>query len=798
MRKVLKVIAKAVAFILLCFLIVIVGFLNTFNVAVYAATSDESVPEIYENTNVLNNLKGATIGGKEFDLADYPHNANGNPQIISFVEFCYSYYAEKQADYGLYVYVYNPQDVAFDMTTERNKIQFTYGGTAGYSKYTLEFINYSTEAGYEGRFWKFKVRLTDEQRAAILKGVDESNRIYKISGIELSYKGKVTEYACGQTYTYKGYALGYGSELADSDTLSCKVDGFDKYLTLDVRSTYYRPKGTNGEAYARDTLHSVYFSVPNAIIDEYGEMTAVHATWLNAFTNPIFVTGNETVYDNILPYVGKDVDGGNFSYAKDDDSPVKYSLIAGAYNESASWNNASYGSAFISYNDNAHYTNSKKRITNLQYCFLADNGDADNYTLPAETLVGNKADGTKGYFETFTDTYDGNSSVGSAGSGHGGGGFRPRSYEGQELVNGKYDKKLFESVADSFTDITIAADDKFTLTDEVISQSLWQKFVGGGYVVTNTNTYTVSAIKKVGKDDFKSTAAATCKELYIDESDYKEFKSYYDAATGKKETVYLFRYYQSDYTCYEAIEYGRGSGDWTLLGTQFGYDYVDTNAYLMQMWVQLDFDIIDLTFTKNNVDTVIPVIMSPMDITADGAPPVITTKNNLKWWQILLGVIAVLIIVILLLKFAPGVVTIIGKILIFPFKCIVALFKAISNAIKKRRQKRKEKKENSNSENDRELIDKLSISVYQELRKRGYLDSDSFIFSDEIAAHEVNRQKQEKSKRSKNDRRKKRKKSTPPKPPDLNGNVTPEEVESYLDSIDWDSIDWTKFDGKGG
>lgn len=315
------------------------------------ADDTDSVQANYESTNVLNNLKGSTIGGKEFNLADYPHNSNGKPQIISFVEFCYSYYTDKQADYGLYVYVYDPQDLTFDMSTDRNKIQLTYGSKQSYSKYPLEFINYSTEAGYEGRFWKFKVKLTDEQRTAVLKEVDEAYRIYKISGIELSVKNNVTEYPCGQTYTYKGYALGYGSELAQSDTLSCKVDGFDLYLSLDVHSTYYRPQGTNGEAYARDTLHSVYFSVPNSIIDEYGEMTAVHATWLNALTNPVLVTGNRTVYDNVLPYVGQEVDGGNFTYAKDDNSPVRYAFIAGAYNESASWNNASYGSAFISYND---------------------------------------------------------------------------------------------------------------------------------------------------------------------------------------------------------------------------------------------------------------------------------------------------------------------------------------------------------------------------------------------------------------------------------------------------------------
>ena len=152
------------------------------------------VQTAYENTNVLDNLEGSTIGGKEFDIADYPHSDSGVPQIISLVEFCYSYYADRQEDFGLYIYVYNPQDIAFDMATDRNKIQLTYGDKQSYSKYTLEFLNYSEQAGYEGRFYKFRIDLSDAERLDILNTVDDNGRVYKISGIELSYKGNVTEY----------------------------------------------------------------------------------------------------------------------------------------------------------------------------------------------------------------------------------------------------------------------------------------------------------------------------------------------------------------------------------------------------------------------------------------------------------------------------------------------------------------------------------------------------------------------------------------------------------------------------
>ena len=654
LRNIRKKAAAWILVLLVCFGAVMGG---QGNLSAFAATD---VQMAYESTNVLNDLEGATIGGKTFDIADYPHDGDGKPQLISLAEFCYSYYADKQDDFGLYAYVYNPQDIAFDMATDRNKIQLTYGDKASYSKYTLEFLNYSTRAGYEGRFYKFKVRLTDAQRAEILDTVDDSGRVYSVSGIELSYKGTVTEYPCGQTYTYTGFAEGYGSELAQGDTLSCKVDGFDRYLTLDVRSTYYRPEGTNGEAHERDTLHSVYFSVPNKIIEEYGEMTAVHATWLNARTAPIFVTGNQDVYNAILPYLGQTVDGGDFTYANEDSSPVPYALIASKYIESASWNNAAYSLSYMSYNANRKYTQSDTELPELFYCFLADGGDADSYTLSAETLLGNQQEGIKGYFESYTEE-------------HGG-----------ALINDRFSEGLFESVASSFTDITISKDDTFELTDEVISQNLWQKFVGGGYNVSGTNSYTVSAIKKVEDGDFKSSVSETCLALYIDESDFEAFRECFNTAKEKDETVYLFRYYQSDYTCYEVAEYARGEGDWTILGTNFGYEFVDSNAYLCQMWVQLDFDIIDLTFTKDDVATVIPVVMSPMDLAADGDFPVITTKNDLEWWQVLLAVIGLIFVLLLLFKFAPLIVYAVGKVIALPFK-------AIGSASKKAKERKKEK-----------------------------------------------------------------------------------------------------------
>lgn len=731
----MKTIIKRFLFLLLTGVLCIVTILcGRVSLSAFA-DSTESIQAVYESTNVLNNLEGSTIGGKEFDMADYPHNSKGKPQIVSFVEFCYSYYAEKQADYGLYVYVYNPEDAVFDMATERNKIQLTYGSKEHDDKYILEFINYSTDAGYEGRFWKFKVRLSEEQRTAILKEVDENSRIYKVTGIELSVKNEVKDYPCLQTYTYTGYALGYGSELAQSDTLSCKVDGFDKYLSLDVHSTFFRGNGTNGKKYIKDTLHSVYFSVPNSIIDEYGRMTAVHATWLNAYTTPALVTGNNGYYETLLEHVGEQI-GVPDTY---ENLGFKYSFRTEEDLSDISIGGTNFSGYYYGYNYPSKLSSKiVHNISNLHWVFEAKNGDADNYDVPSEDILS--------YMNRYAVI-------------HGG-----------ELVNDKYSNVLFESVDSSFTDINIRADETYSLTSEIIKQAWWEKLFGASHVEGTEDFNDIKAIEAVDYNDISNLEGVQlCSKYYVDDADHEEFSTYCKAAKLKDETVYLFRYKQSEYFSAEVYE-GTWKRNWVANtggpglspGYVYSYENSDTNAFVMQQWVQLDFDIIDLTFTKDDVETVIPVIMSPMDIVADGDHPVSTKKDGLQWWQILLGLIALLLIVLLLLKFCPAVIFVFGKIIAFPFTCIGVIIKSIKSSIKRRKEKRNEKLE-------REIRHDKKMRRRQNQRESKFAELPDNKWT--------------------TGRRSAKRKFKP------NENLDRDEIESYLDSIDWNSPIWSDING---
>lgn len=610
----------------------------------------------YEQTDVLDDLSGAVIGGKPFDIADYPFDERGKPQIVAFAEYGYSFYADNQDDYGLYVYVYNPQGMAFDTNTDRNKIALAYGGRENWTKYNLEFLDYSSEAGYEGLFYKFRVSLTEDAKSDILDDVVQNARVYEISGIELSVGNIVTDYTVAMRYTYSGYALGYGSALATESTLACTADGVEKYLNLDVYPTYYRPEGTNGENdYTQDSLHSVYFAVPREVVEEYGGLSAVHATWLDAVLAPVLVTGNKDAYDAILPYLGQDIgqntDALDYAYVGDAEFGA-----TGGFGETG-WGGAfgyNFPEAWMELGGDGVINSTDRVISVLYWLFYAGEGEnsADEYALSSEVIEEKLVELTEQY--------------------------------GGELVNDRYSRVLFDSVAEEFTEINIAAEFEYDLRNEVLGSSWWDKLWG----ITHDESAAfdgIKAIYEVQDGDFVIRddvldAEETADNLYISPEDVKVFKEFYDENKADS-VVYLFRYQVSDYISAEASLFEPDN----FIGN--AWSRTDTNAYFAQETVNLDFDIIDLTFMKDNVDTVIPVVSDPINNIPDGTPPVYTETDDDFDWKTLLGIIlgAILLIVFLPLiaTLVPYLVKGIVWILLLPVKGIAAII----DSLKKRRNK---------------------------------------------------------------------------------------------------------------
>ncbi|MBQ8308248.1 MAG: hypothetical protein IJX96_00265 [Clostridia bacterium] len=86
----------------------------------------------------------------------------------------------------------------------------------------------------------------------------------------------------------------------------------------------------------------------------------------------------------------------------------------------------------------------------------------------------------------------------------------------------------------------------------------------------------------------------------------------------------------------EATLFSRGSFLW--MDT---WEQVDTNAYFFQQTVNLDFDIIDVTFSNGTTETVIPVVANPIDVVPDATSPVYTQSDKEpNWWIWVLIIIA--------------------------------------------------------------------------------------------------------------------------------------------------------------
>jgi hypothetical protein len=552
------------------------------------------IPKAKVNAETVNVVDFAATS-IESDLADldyekFPKNENGKESVARFTEFCYSQQEDLSQYFALFLYVYNPTETnvpskghTVNMAVKYNK----QGEPIRYNNVGLDLID-KTE---NNRFFKFKINISENTLGQTIAYAADHNgeRRYDIAGIQLAKFGiqvSTTDSKIAQTFYFTGYAAGCGADSNAESTLTSRSETLDT-LTLEVHPTVYRPEGNNGKnEYTQDSLHSVYFSVPNSYIEKYGEMVAVHATWLNAVLAPALVTGNQDAYAAILPFLGVDIGG----FTED----LEYAYAVNYKQENHGQGSHSYY-ADLDYNLPNMIGGDAVYSTTLRALYMIFNSggsenSADNYTVQSEDIYTQLKESAKKY--------------------------------GGQLVNGKFAACLFESVDSQFTDINIHCDDEFELTSEVIGNSWWDKLWGN----TTTTTFDgIKAIQAVSNNDLTFDKETDCNNLYISAQDYTNFIDYFNANKADS-TVYLFRYQVSEYIAREAELFEIKD---TLLS---GYkaNSVDTNAYFFQETVNLDFDIIDVTFSVGGEETVIPVTCNPIDIVHGATPPLDTTPD-IEW-----------------------------------------------------------------------------------------------------------------------------------------------------------------------
>ena len=119
----MKKTVRTIAFYLFAVVLAVFCLFTVSAESFLSARAAESIG--YDGTNVLDDLEGVTIDGEPFNLSDYAPNAYTKTDVILFSEYCYGYYTTMRSAYGLYVYVWNPQLIGYDLRSELNQIQFT-------------------------------------------------------------------------------------------------------------------------------------------------------------------------------------------------------------------------------------------------------------------------------------------------------------------------------------------------------------------------------------------------------------------------------------------------------------------------------------------------------------------------------------------------------------------------------------------------------------------------------------------------------------------------------------------------
>ena len=603
----------------------------------------------YDTSDVLEDLVGYRVDGKELDVLSYELDpTKTEPEMITFVENRFSVNPTLKKDLGYYVYLYNPTGKA--VVEDGTNVHIAFGksiATDGYREFPLKILSHADGKFKENAFYKFKIDLSSFNSTDLYNALDKDKREYKIGEINLNLGSSSKGVEVSETYTYTGFVKGYASDGELDDSLAFSKNGIEEIIHPTVTHTYYRPEGTNGKnAYTQDSLHSVYFSIPNSYFEKYERLDSVHASWLAAVLNPVLVSGYTDMNTAIKPFLDKDllVTANDKAYRAN----VPYAAFGDYHYIGANEGIAAFSYGMLDNRIGGTFVDVyERKIDTLYLLFEPENGlSADDYVLTGKKLKKAIQDFSEG--EYFS------------------------------LVLGKYSSRLFESYEQ--IDKRIFATDEYDLTSETFSKNWFLRMFG----FKDSVPFNCQAIEAVDYNtlvyDYKQGADYVAKRYCINAADVDDFVKSCEENDKNEQTTYLFRYELSDYVASEASIFKKG-----FLNV---FSLVSTNAYFAQETVDLNFDIIDIGFVKDGMTYYIPCVMDPIDFFPDLTPPPYTTDDggcrNMNWKQ-LFGLLALLLLLVVLLPYLPTIITFILNVITLPFKAINGLFKVA-------RKRKKEKK----------------------------------------------------------------------------------------------------------
>lgn len=604
---------------------------------------------------------------QDVSVLEYPKNPLGTYKLLRLTEFCYSERPFLAENYGLYLYVYNPTETVLEQTYNTVTMATAYdtdGKPAVYDRLDLKYLDCTDNH----RFYKFKILAPEAlSRAQDYAKHHDGERRYDISDIDLRPANlEKNQDGVSRTYYFSGYAKGCSDETVNQSTLSVRYEGLDT-IQLQVNHTNYRMENEY-KPYTYQEVNSVYFSVPQRYFDYYGGLQKIKSTWYEYKTNPVFVTSDSAAYAAFENYIGVNIG--------EKDESLKWRVLwEETFGGTGSANFYVFAKDYnrLSKHDTWGGTTATidgEYLPRMDWLFDTEGKSFEGYQVSRDRVIE--------YIETYTNTHP-----------------------SQEKLAGKYAENLFsESIDDNrvefldnpeekrgkITQEIDAEEDKFDLM-QYKDQSFWEKF-WGKRPETETPMKGVSPISVIEKSDLELSKKDFCDKFLVNTSDYDTIINYCSEALKKtgeyavKPVIFHFAVndYYSSTARYDLVA---GFG-------QSGHTLSDPDGYVAQETVFLDYKIISLTFRQNGVDTVVPVVSNPIDIINGFDPPNDDDLFGGKFdWKtiikFILGVIGIILLLVLLAPVLPFIVQAVVWVITLPFKLIGALFKGISNAVKKRK-----------------------------------------------------------------------------------------------------------------
>lgn len=581
----------------------------------------------FDNTSIFDDLYGSKDdNGNEFDLSNYPIDKDGELQFFSFVEYGYSYYANYEKNYALYLYLYNPQQLDFSTYLDSNVVRMATAFAensegeyvaSDYDDFNIVCVSRTT-GDYANLFYKFKILDPEKKLLALAQKYESENgcRRYDIAGVYLKTdKGDVTlDKNIGRSFKCSGYMATYGENANNPSSFVCKVDILET-LDLKVYQTSYLTGVSSAGAYHHNNVSSVYFAIPQRVFDKYGSLWEIYAQWYECKTAPILVTSNQDFYNTALSRNHYTL---NDSYNKDNflyyDSNVDYYLGYGSHSDKGT------GNADVRYWDWAYnlrsysYTNMGtyvKRFADSSSTLLPYAFYSPSYTDYGAFNVINKqtvaGDVTSSQIRDYIQNYESVNFVPWHTS---------RNLPSELFVNEVDSARSDKGIKVGLNKVRTNLSDTFDLKSWNSEYgSWWDKLTQYGWSYPKNEALdeshpNVKPFEEVTSASLSSSNIA--KDFLINENDVDSFKSFCNASYGKNEVPYLFRFAVSDYFSRPVTRYVGGA-------LYPDNSYMDT--YLAQETVFFDFNIITMTFKGKEDYYTLAVMHTPVDVITGVEPP---------------------------------------------------------------------------------------------------------------------------------------------------------------------------------